>query len=417
MTVGSGFRSTLANGTQLAAVVAGNAVVRLVYIWLITRFLGPADYGIWAYALASYMLLMHLSGFGLDLLLPLRIGGNKQGAEWAAGSALALRLVCLAALLPGLVLYALLLEPNPMIATALMLGGVALLGRGVAFWCQTVFAAHERAGSYTPLAVGMRALEMAVGGALLLSGAGILALFALHAASWIVEALIGLRLVRARLTLLRFSRDEALWLLRQGALLGFAAFLIHWLRNGPLLLYRHVDGNLEMLGQIAIAFQAAFIATALTQPFLAAAAPVVSRSHNRGDARLGQYGGAAALLTLALFAVGFGVLWIFGEPLVALLLGPEFRTAGMLLAPCVLIAGVLVAPQGYLQLAVLKGKPWLDAVACLLSGLLLLALVPSAIGLGGTDGAIAVLVATGTAWLLRLFVVTLAAIALRPAAE
>jgi len=72
--------------------------------------------------------------------------------------------------------------------------------------------------------------------------------------------------------------------------------------------------------------------------------------------------------------------------------------------------GLIIAPTGYGQLLVLKGRRWPGAVAGGIGGVVLLVALPPAVASWGAYGAV---VAAGAAWLLRA-VILFACALMRP---
>jgi O-antigen/teichoic acid export membrane protein len=378
-------------------------VLNGVYVVAISHFLGAELYGAWAYAAAAYGFVLGLTWFGMDMLLPMRLGADRRDSAGFVGVTLALRLALLGIAAVGLAVYALVYEPPGTTRLALLLVIPALYGRGLALWARVVFIGYERAGSYMKMAAGVRVTEVVCGIALLAAGWGLIAVLVLHSLFWLVEAAIGLGMARSWLTRYRPRLDigETIDLVRKGAVIGLAASLTGWLMAGPVLMLRHVDGDLARLGQFSIALQLAMIMVASVQPFFAAALPVLSRSVTRGDPRLVFYGGLTVLAALLGCGALAGLGFLVGPPLVLWLFGPDFALAGDLVGPCLLLGGLILAPTGYGQLLVLGGRRWPGAIASGIGGLVLLVTLPPAVNSWGVYGAV---VAAGGAWLARAII-------------
>lgn len=400
LTAGIGIRSIIRNGAFFAGSNWIEIGLRAVYVVAITRYLGAELYGVWAYAAAAYGLAIGLVGFGFDALLSIRLATEKRDAAHFAGVMLALRLGLLGLAGLGVAVYALAAEPAGTVRVILLLMIPALLGRGLAYWARALFVAYERVGDYVRMAAILRLAEVASGIALLAAGGGIIAIVLVHAATWIAEGMIGLRMAHRRLTpcrpRLEFHMSSEL--LRHGAVLGLAASFVTWLTSGPLVLLRHADGDLATLGQLALALQLTMIGVATVQPFLMAALPVLSRSVARDDPRVASYGAWAALISLLVFGGAAGIGILSGPPLVVWVFGPDFSLAGELVGPCMLIGGLIIAPIGYGQVLVVKGRRWPGAVAGGIGGVVLLITLPPAAASWGVYGAV---MATIAAWLMR----------------
>jgi O-antigen/teichoic acid export membrane protein len=406
--VGSGIRSIARNGVFLMGSTWIETVLHGLYVVAIAHFLGPELYGAWAYATAAYVFVLMLTQFGFDMLLPIRLGADRGNSAGFVGVTLALRLVLLGLAAIGLVIYALLAEPAGTTRLALLLIIPALCGRGLALWSRIVFVGHERVGDYMKMAVVVRVVEVACGVVLLAAGGGLFAIIVLHSLAWLVEAAIGFRLVRGKLAPYRprFDMGEATDQLRQGAVLGLAMSLTGWLMAGPVILLRHIVGDLESLGQFSLALQVAMIVVATAQSFLVAALPVLSRSVAREEPLLRRYGMITGSVALAGFGGAAAVGYLFGPGLVTWVFGPEFDRAGDLLGPCLLMGGLIVAPMGYAQLLVLRGRRWPGVFASGIGGIVLFLTLPPAVDNWGIYGAV---IAAGVAWLARAIILVISA--------
>lgn len=411
MALGAGIRSIVRNGASLMGSNWIETALRAVYLVAITRYLGAELYGFWAYAMAAYGFLLGLTGFGLEVLLPIRLGRDRRDAAGILGVALSLRLGLLALAAVALAGYAVWGEPSGTARLAVLLVIPALCGRGVALWARTIFLGFERVGAYVRLAVTMRATEVALGVALLAAGSGLFPILALHSLVWVAEAVIGFRMVQIKLARCRprLDADRAVELLREGAVLGLAALLTGWLLSGPLLLLRHVGGDLEIVGQFSLALQIAMILVASVQPFFATALPVLSRSHARDDPRVASYGRMTALAGLLLGATAATLGFAVGPPVMQFVFGSNFALAGELVGPCLLIGGLVLAPTGYMQVLIVRGWRWPGVLASGTGGLLLLFALPPAVAEWGAHGAV---YATAASWLVRVAVLTLCAMTL-----
>lgn len=400
---GHGIRSILRNGASLMGVGWVEAGLRVLYMAAIARYLGPGLYGYWAYGAAAYGVALGLSGFGFDTLMVIRLGANRRDAADFIGLTLTLRLALLALAGIGLAAFALAGEPDE--TSRLVLLGLipALIGRGMAVWARVCFLGYEQMGSYLKIVTAVRTAEVGCGLLLLFSGGGLLGIIFLHSLSWLIEGALGVWRVYSRLSPFapRFNRNEAAGLLRQGAVLGLAAGLFTWLVAGPLILFRHFGGDMAQFGQFAIALNVTMILVMSMQAYLAAALPVLTRSAKRQDPRVAHYGKITVLTAVGIAVAAAGVGWLLGPPVAEWVLGPDFALAGKLVGPCLAIGGLIIAPTGYAQVLVLKGRRWPGAIANSCGSLALLVGLPPAISIWGAEGAV---LATGAAWLLRAIV-------------
>ena len=400
---GAGARSIVINGAYLMGSSWIEFGLSVVYMVALARYLGPENYGIWAYGAATYILGIGLISFGFDILIPTRLGVEKRGAGDFVGLTLTLRIALLGLAAGGLALYAFLGEADKTSRLILLILVPALVGRGMAMWARICFIAYERVGVYVKIGTAVRAAEVGLGLLILVAGGGLFGIAFLHAACWVIQGVIGLRIVRSRLIPYapRFDGREAAALLKQGAVLGLAAALMNCLIAGPLILFRHFGNDFAVVGQLAIPLQAMMIVFSSALVYLVAALPVLSRSAQRGDPRVASYGKMTLLMGAAI-GIPAGLVGLFlGPTVVNWVLGPDFALAGTLLGPCLFICALMLAPTGYGQLLMVRGHRWHGVFANGAGGIALLIGLPAATALWGVEGAV---LAIAIAWFLRAVV-------------
>ena len=354
----AGLWSIARNGSALMGSQLAEFGARAVYIIFLARFLGVEDYGVWAYGLALYGFAISLTGFGMDALVPLEVGKAGQSntkIPTYLGQTLALRLVSTMVAALGLAAFLLFAE-TPAQAPLILLWLVpAMVGRAVALWVKTCFTAFEKAARLLRLSVPLALAEVVAGATLLFAGAGLAAVLALHAALWCLQACIGVRMVHTRLGALKpdFSLDALTLHIRRGWSLGLSTAISGWLMAAPLLLLGHIGTDPALLGTFSLPYNLAMLVYAALLPFLIAALPVLSRAGEREDPRVRHYG-LWVLLGAGITMGSAGLIGLLaGEATFAFALGPTYASAGALVGPCLLLAGLLLAPLGYQQLLML----------------------------------------------------------------
>jgi len=392
-------RSIVANGGRLMGVQWIETALSALYFAVMARCLGPALYGHWAYGIAAYMLVVGLLGFGFDTLVMLRIGRDRRAAGEFVGAMLTLRLALLGLGAAALAAYALLAEPDPLSRLVLLLLVPALVGRGVALSARMYFLAYERMADYAKFVALFRGAEAACGIAYLLAGGGLIGVVVLHAVCWVGEAAFGLSRIRFRLARfqLRFAWRPATQTLAEGAVLGLGTAAYTILASGPIMLLRHTAVGMPALGQFAIVLSLTLTLVGSAQAFFAAALPVLSRSAPGADAGI-AYGRIAALAIAAGAALAAVAGWAVGAPAAQWALGARYAEAGALIAPFVLIGGLVLVPTGYAQTLLVSGRRWPIALADLAGALCLAAALAPAVAAWGLDGAV---LATVGGWLVR----------------
>ncbi|GMG85609.1 hypothetical protein LNKW23_48320 [Paralimibaculum aggregatum] len=374
-----------------------------VYIVVIARVLGAEAYGYWSYALAGYLLVLGLTGFGLDSLMAIRLGAARQDAARYLGAALLLRLAVTGLGVVVLAAYATIAEEDALARFALVLLVPALVGRALSVWARACFLAYERVADYLAVAVALRVADVLFGTLCLLSGGGLMAILSIHAAVWAIEGAVCLGLVHRKLARCApiWDRREIAGLLGQGSTLGLAAGFGTWLVSGPVILIRHSGIDMAGLGQFSAAWAATMIAVASAQAFLAAALPVLSRSAAGSGRVPARYGPAVMAGSLAAGLIAGAVGWLAGPWLATALLGDGFRRAGELVGPLLVAGALMIGPTGYGQALMIAGRRRAVVVANLAGGAVLAIATVPAVRLAGIEGAVG---AVGLAWLARAVV-------------
>jgi O-antigen/teichoic acid export membrane protein len=223
----------------------------------------------------------------------------------------------------------------------------------------------------------------------LAAGGGVAALVLLHAASWVAQALAGLRVVRRRIAPLAPA-----WLAPEVRSLAALALpflclqlLAEWRIHGPLILYRGVT-EAATFGQFALAMQAMLIVSALPQALGAAAQPALVRAFAARDGRDLAY---ARLLHRYAFVGGTlaGLLGMALGPLVfGALLGETYAPAGQLVGLAMWCLVPITAGFGLPLVYTLRGEMRSQITLSALATLATALLVPLLGARYGSHGAV-----------------------------
>jgi len=393
-----GVTSILRNGALWAGTQWAETGLRAVYAVLIGRLLGPEIYGVWSLALATYAFAIGFTYFGLETLVPLRLGRDRKvGAFLGTTLLLRLILVVLATAVTGVCILA--FETELFSRTAMLIVLPALVGRGIVLWARSVFLGLERSQIAFRLAFTLRLSELAAGLFFLWLGAGLYSLLVIHATTWLAEAALSLIVLSRQVTLkIGLGRTEFREILRKGAILGLVTTGLAALTSMPVILTRFVSDDLVAVGQIAMAIQVASLVVMAMQGVFAAALPVVSRAFARGDPRLRYYSVFAGLGVAVVFGVSILVAQAIGPKIFGMVLGSGFASAGALLAPALVSAGIMVAPTGIWHLLVTADRIWAGVIAGWSGALILLLTLPPMVHALGASGALA---AAAVGWTVR----------------
>lgn len=390
----AGARSILRNTAFLLGAQTVTSVTRGGYAVFLASFLGPEIYGLFNYGVSWYLAFLPLCHFGLPAIVSRAIGRDPQHGRTLIGQVLRLRMLataCTAVLCLGLGWWT---ESSTQVRWLLFLFSLALAGRSIALLANGVFAAYEATRHTLRLEATFRLMEVTVGTLVLVSGGGLLAAATVHAAAWWGQGLVGLLVVRRHFEPVRtgWSRGAMLALLATGLPLGISEVLHAWLLQGPLVLFRHINGAGDALGYLALATQAFHILATVNWAVGSAGLPVLSRTVFRGDGkellfvevmlRVGLlFGSVAGLTALAL-----------GPALVALLFGPRYAETGTLLglALWLLIPAAWTSALAHPLFA--QGRVWAQVASSAAGAIMLTASMPVLATRFGARGA---LVATG----------------------
>lgn len=328
-----GAKSILKNTMYLSSARAVTSLARLVYVALLAKILGAELYGLLAYAMSWYLVFIPISIFGIDTLLIRGVGRDRNRAPLLIGQTLVLRSIT--SFLVGClcVLLGLWAEPESSAHTLLFVFSVALIGRSLSLWSNTVFIAHESSGYVLGQEVVFRLLEVVVGVFALLAGFGVIAIAIIHAVSWVIQGLAGQILIRRHLLSVKLNWEASalIGLLKDGIPFVLSAFLIGWLMQGPIILYGQVVGIGAELGQLALAIQALFIIGVIFSEISGPAIPVLSRSVDREDGKTSQFVDLMLRLGMVMGGV-FAVTGLTaGEWLLDLLFGDAYKNTALIL--------------------------------------------------------------------------------------
>lgn len=318
--------------------------------------------------------MIGLVGLGFETQVPLGLGRARSRFSASVAPFLTLRLLFLATAALALAIVAMATEPGAT-RTAMLIALPALLGRGVSLFTRWVFIGMERTEYVFRISLLLRVFEVLVGMCLLAFGAGILTLLALHAVAWVADGMISVWILRGHHGRIGLKSDRRLIkvILRRGVPLGLGGALRQWLTSGPIVLLKILSGDLALVGQFALAQQIAILAASSAQSFYQAALPVLSRASRRRDAIIAGFGLKTSFVSLLIFGGAAVVAVWVGPPLTASIFGPEFEMTGVLLAPFMLIAGLIVAPTGFVQTLATRAVLWPEAAANAVGALVVIA--------------------------------------------
>jgi len=404
-----GMRSILRNGLFLSGVNWAEALLRAAYVLVIARVLGPTEYGVWSFVLATYMVAVMATALGMEIIITGRLGRDRENAAPLLETSLALRLLLLAVAAIVLAMMAVAFGEQPQVAIGLALSLIAVFGRGLVMWSRPVFVGLERSDLALRIALAFRLAEVGLGLLLLFFTRNILLLIALHGLSWIAEGVISFLRARslAGFSMPRFQPGETRLLIMRGLPIGVATLGIAALNAAPVLLASQQGAALAELAQLGIVTQFATLAVMAMQGFLGAAQPVVSRAIAREDARLPRYSAGVALISVVGFAMLALLAYFLGNLVIVGLLGTEYQKAASLLPWAFLIGGLNLLPTGFWQEQALRNRAGPGVLAAILGVAATVMLVAPLYAARGLEG---VLIAVAAGWAVRAVVLIAAAL-------
>lgn len=337
----AGIRSVFRNSSFLLGSHALTVLVRIVYVVMLARFLGPDAYGTFNYGMSWYLSLIALTYLGLDVVLAREIGRGHDSVAVLVGTTFSLRagVAVGIALLSGTA--ALMAEPNPAARDLIVVLSAALVGRAIWLWCVSVFTAFEDTRYVLAIDLLFRPLEVLVVALILILlqsvQMSILAVGIAHAAIWCIQGAVGVLAVRRRTTPIcfRMTWHDVRPLLLAGVPGALYILAVAWFMQAPIVLFRLFMGTGENLGHFAVAIQV--VGYLVVVPYLAASAalPVLSRSAARGDSK----DRSAILAMLFLIPCGGAAIGSLGmmlaTPLAVFALGAEYGGAGAVLSEAI----------------------------------------------------------------------------------
>ncbi|MDU8928293.1 hypothetical protein RXV86_12930 [Alisedimentitalea sp. MJ-SS2] len=383
-----GIASILGNGAFLAGTQWSEAVLRGIYVLVISRWLGAEYYGVWSYTTTTYAFALGLALFGLESIVPLRLGRNLAATTFLS-TAFWLRFGLLGLAAVALTAGAFVFEGDVFIQLALLLVIPALIGRGIVLFARSALLALNKSYLAFRLAVCCRIMEVVAGLVSLWLGAGLFTLLIVHSVSWLMEAGFTLLALSRQITFrLQFDFGEFGNVLREGAVHALVAISIAVLTAMPLIYIRHKTDDLALVGQMGLAIQVASLVVMGAAGVLGAALPVVARASTRGDARLRHYPAFVALGSAIVFGAAIIFAQVFGHSIAITLLGSGFASTGTLLAPALLAGGLMVLPAGAWQLHIAQDRSWCGALAGWAGVLTLFVALPPLARSSGASGAL-----------------------------
>jgi O-antigen/teichoic acid export membrane protein len=394
-----------ANTTYQLAGKAAVLAIAAVSIVVLTRYLGPDDYGRYALALSFMQLFGVLADAGLTTIVVRELSRDRARAHELMANALTLRLVLALATIALAGLVSLLLPYEPDVRTAILIAGVPLLLGSLNSAITAVLQADLRmaraavadvVGRLAAFAAVLVVVWLDLGFHAAVGAAGVGAAVTL-VTTWL--------LVR-KLAPVRMAASAEVWrpLLRTSLPVGLALALNEmYVRADTVIISIYRD--FDEVGLYSLAYRVLELTTVLGAAFLTSIFPVIARRAREGRLR------ESVQVAWDVFVIAGAALAACGAAVAPELIrvagGPDFADAADPLR-VLLVAGAIAFVNGvigYTLIAVDRQRNalWLNATGLLVNVALNLVLVPA---YGIVAAAVVtlfseLLVLAGSLWLAR----------------
>ena len=342
------------NTAWLTAGTAVNALIGLYITRALARYLGVADYGLYALAFVYLSFTAVIANFGFDAILLREAARDKENTSSIVTAGIVLKLVFAVPAVAAGAAYLLARDFPAGYAAAVVL---LLLTHFVAAFDTYEVVHRARLWGSTPALASVLHQALTLGVVLWGRARGwpIEWLIASHLAVRIIRtAFLYLRL-RARMPVRwRWDRGRASFILRESAVIGLTGILwVIYFRVDTLML-EWMKGP-EAVGQYAAAYKFVELSLLGSGLLIASLGPLLSERWPADPAGFGRlfqetvdYMGAAGALVA-------GALLVFGTDLIRLIFSPSFAEAASMLRILALAAPVIYLANAFGHVMVAAG--------------------------------------------------------------
>lgn len=319
------------NFLNISTLLTVSRIIRFLYLLVIAQFLSADQTGQYVYGMGFYLALIVLANFGLPVLLASRLKRRPGSAQVLISHSLTLRLICIGVALSTGVLITAFLEPEESTRAVVYIFLATLTVRSVASWVRECFIGLEDTAWIVRYEVLFRGGEALAGTCLLVAGAGLYTIVALHFVFWAAEAMFSLARLRRHLYVKKIlGRDFRL--IRRMIPISFVFMLSLGLFNVfpqiGVIAIKFMHADLAVVANFGIAVQI-FTTVAIFPTALGLAVmPAIGRlSRRKASAEIANL---TTVVKLALLLGG--LLAIFADPfapnLISAVLGERYHQSG-----------------------------------------------------------------------------------------
>ena len=365
----SSTRRLVASNT--AVQVAGKAAVLaigLVSIAVITRYLGPDDYGRYTLALTYMQLFSVLADVGLFTIVVREISRDPSRTEELVGNTLTLRLLLSVAVIAVAAALSLALPYDPDVRVAILLAGLPLLFGMVNSTFVTVLQSRLRMGRAVVGDVVGRAVALGAVALVAALDLGFYAVMGAAAAGALATAATTMLLTRPLATV-RFRADPRVWrgLLRAALPLGLALAVNELYFRADTLIISLYEPY-EQVGLYTLAYRMLELTLVFGTVFLTTTFPLLSQAVASDEPRARRTIQLSTDLFVVLGAPLVAGGLVVAPDLVELAAGDDFEDAAEPLR-ILLVAGALAWINGVFGYALIAKERQMSALWLNLSAL------------------------------------------------
>jgi O-antigen/teichoic acid export membrane protein len=312
-----------------------NYAIRMVYLVFLAKLLGPEKYGLYGYGVAWYLSFLPFTSMGLGVILSREVGKRNGQGQVVVSQTFGLQVVVALIAFAISVVLAFIVEKDTATRMVILVFSISIVARALAMWVEQVYTAYEVNQYSFYLESAFRPAEVALGVGILLSGYGLFTIAGLHSAIWAIQAVVGVamvfRFVGGRIHIVQWAAVKAI--LIQGLPIGLSFIFVNWFLQGPIVLFKHVEGAGPGLGQLALTMQVFILFSSVPSAVCSAALPGLSRSvmrKDRGEQLFLEIIMKSALIIGTIIGFSFALV---GPGIVDFTFGAEYALAGKLLGP------------------------------------------------------------------------------------
>lgn len=385
-----GARSILKNAAYLTASSGTTRLLRVIYLIVVARFMGPEFYGLFSYGQSWYLTFLGMTTLGFAIVIPRAIGQDRSQAPLIIATSLRLQVLAIVIVTPLCLFAGVLVAQSPEERNLLLIFALVLPGRGLAHWAEHIFTGYEKAEYGFRLEAFARLLEVGSGIAAVLIWQNLIVLALIHAVNWWLQGLLGWWIVMRMYpeATARPQRTDIGEMCRKILPAAIYIAFVMWIMQGPIVMYRQFEASVTTLGQVALLLNAFGILAIVPNMLAYAALPVLSRSANNAESNnlrfVKELCRIAFILgtAISLFACAVGP-WFIEKTF-----GSAYTLTGTLLGPTLILLIPLTIARVSAGVLWARSIGTFTVLAALLGAAVMTLLFPSLVASEGPAGAI-----------------------------